>query len=90
MKQVLKQKDYKKLELVIKNLANEEVISIQKVMDLTQKSRTTAWRYMQLSILDSLHINIKKICTNPTSILDFLHINSYNNMQKRRFLYEKI
>lgn len=50
LKQVLKQKDYKKLETVIKKLANEEVISIQEVMDLTHKSRTTAWRYMQILV----------------------------------------
>ena len=50
MKQVLKQKDYKKLETVIKKLSNEELISIQEVMELTHKSRTTAWRYMQLLV----------------------------------------
>ena len=50
LKQVLKQKDYKKVEPVIKKLANEEMISIQEVMDLTHKSRTTAWRYMQILV----------------------------------------
>lgn len=50
MKQVLKQKDYKKLKTVIKKLANEEAISIQDVMNLTHKSRTTAWRYMQILV----------------------------------------
>jgi len=50
MKQVLKQKEYKKLELVIKKLASEEVISIQEVMELTKKSRITAWRYMQILV----------------------------------------
>lgn len=48
MKQVLKHKDYKKLEPIIKKLAHEEVVSIQDVIDLTNKSRTTAWRYMQI------------------------------------------
>lgn len=50
LKQVLKQKEYKKLELVIKKLASEEVISIQEVMELTKKSRITAWRYMQILV----------------------------------------
>lgn len=50
MKQVLKQKDYKKLESVIKWLAKEETISIQEVMKLTHKSRITTWRYMQLLV----------------------------------------
>ena len=47
LKQVLKQKDYEKLEPVIEKLASAEAISIQEVMQLTNKSRTTAWRYMQ-------------------------------------------
>lgn len=50
LKQVLKQKDYKKLEPIIKALANKEVIGIQEVMELTKKSRTTAWRYMQILV----------------------------------------
>ncbi len=50
LKQVLKQKDYKKLEPIIKWFAKEEIISIQEVMELTHKSRTTAWRYMQLLV----------------------------------------
>ncbi len=50
LKRVLKQKDFKKLELVIIWLAKEDVISIQEVMKLTHKSRTTAWRYMQLLV----------------------------------------
>ena len=50
LKQVLKQKDYKKLEPIIKWLAREEIVSIQEVMELTHKSRTTAWRYMQLLV----------------------------------------
>ena len=50
LKQVLKQKDYKKLEPVIAKLAKEDTISIQEVMELTKKSRTTAWRYMQILV----------------------------------------
>ena len=50
LKQVLKQKDYKKLEPVITRLAKEDTISIQEVMELTKKSRTTAWRYMQILV----------------------------------------
>ena len=47
LKKVLKQKDYEKLEPVIVLLASGEAVSIQEVMSLTNKSRTTAWRYMQ-------------------------------------------
>ena len=50
LKQVLKQKDYKKLDPVITKLAKEDTISIQEVMELTKKSRTTAWRYMQILV----------------------------------------
>lgn len=50
MKQVLKQNEYKKLKPIIVKLAYEEVINIQEVMDLTNKSRTTAWRYMQILV----------------------------------------
>ena len=50
LKQVLKQNDYKRLEPVIVKLAYEETISIQEVMQLTKKSRTTAWRYMQILV----------------------------------------
>lgn len=50
MKQVLKQNDYKKLEPVIARLAQDKEINIQDVMELTQKSRTTAWRYMQILV----------------------------------------
>lgn len=46
----MKQKDYKKLEPIIKWFAKEEIINIQEVMELTHKSRTTAWRYMQLLV----------------------------------------
>ncbi len=50
MKQVLKQSDYEKLKLVIAKLSQVEEISIQEVMKLTNKSRTTAWRYMQILV----------------------------------------
>ena len=50
MKQVLKPKDYKKLEPIIEKLAVQETVSIQEVVELTKKSRTTAWRYMQILI----------------------------------------
>ena len=50
LKQVLKQRDYKKLEPIIAKLVQDEEISIQEVMELTKKSRTTAWRYMQILV----------------------------------------
>ena len=50
LKQVLEQKNYKKLEPIIKWLAKEDIINIQDVMELTHKSRTTAWRYMQILV----------------------------------------
>ncbi|MDE6846783.1 MAG: putative DNA binding domain-containing protein [Lachnospiraceae bacterium] len=50
LKQVLKQSDYKKLEPVIKKIVQEKTINIQDVIFLTKKSRTTAWRYMQILV----------------------------------------
>ena len=50
MKQVLKQSDYDRLKPVISKLAEVEEISVQEVMELTGKSRTTAWRYMQILV----------------------------------------
>ena len=50
LKQVLKQSDYKKLEPIIVKLAHSEEITIQDVMSLMNKSRTTAWRYMQILV----------------------------------------
>ena len=50
MKQVLKQSDYVRLKPVIAKLAEVEEISIQEVMEITNKSRTTAWRYMQILV----------------------------------------
>lgn len=47
LKQVLKQSDYMKLESIIDWLASNEEIRIQEVMQITKKSRATAWRYMQ-------------------------------------------
>ena len=31
-------------------MAAQDTVSIQEVMELTKKSRTTAWRYMQILI----------------------------------------
>ena len=39
-----------RLKPVIAKLAEVEEISIQKVMEITNKSRTTAWRYMQILV----------------------------------------
>ena len=47
MKQVLKPKDFEKLVDVIRVLEVKREISVQEVMKITQKSRTTAWRYMK-------------------------------------------
>jgi response regulator of citrate/malate metabolism len=47
LKQVLKQADYMKLESIITWLVQNDEICIQDVMNLTKKSRATAWRYMQ-------------------------------------------
>lgn len=50
LKQVLKWKDFEKLKLVIRKLEVEKSITIQDVMSITKKSRTTAWRYMQILV----------------------------------------
>ena len=47
LKQVLKQVDYMKLESIIVWLTQKDEIRIQDVMEITKKSRATAWRYMQ-------------------------------------------
>ena len=47
LKQVLKPKDFEKLVDVIRVLEVKREISVQEVMKITQKSRTTAWRYMK-------------------------------------------
>lgn len=47
LKQVLKPKDFEKLVDVIRVLEVKREISVQEVMEITQKSRTTAWRYMK-------------------------------------------
>lgn len=47
LKQVLKPKDFEKLKFVIRELEKKRKLSIQEVMSITKKSRTTAWRYMQ-------------------------------------------
>ena len=50
MKQVLKPKDFEKLVDVIRVLEVKREISVQEVMEITKKSRTTAWRYMKTLI----------------------------------------
>lgn len=50
LKQVLKQKDFDKLVSVIRRLERQKKITIQEVMEETKKSRTTAWRYMQVLV----------------------------------------
>lgn len=47
LKQVLKPKDFEKLVDVIRVLEVKREISVQEVMEITRKSRTTAWRYMK-------------------------------------------
>lgn len=48
LKQVLKQTDYNKVLPIIDYLEQNADISVQDAMDLTGKSRTTAWRYLRL------------------------------------------
>ena len=50
MKQVLKPKDFEKLVDIIRVLEVKREISVQEVMKITQKSRTTAWRYMKILV----------------------------------------
>ncbi len=50
LKQVLKPKDFEKLADVIRVLEVKREISVQEVMKITQKSRTTAWRYMKMLV----------------------------------------
>ena len=64
MKQVLKPKEYKKLEPIIEKLATQETVSIQEVMELTKKSRTTAWRYMQILI----DCNVVEVSGNTNNV----------------------
>ena len=64
MKQVLKPKEYKKLEPIIEKLAAQETVSIQEVMELTKKSRTTAWRYMQILI----DCNVVEVSGNTNNV----------------------
>ena len=56
MKQVLKPKDFEKLVGVIRELEIKKELTVQEVMIITPKSRTTAWRYMKtlvdLSVLE--------------------------------------
>ena len=50
LKQVLKPKDFEKLVDIIRVLEVKREISVQEVMEITQKSRTTAWRYMKILV----------------------------------------
>ena len=50
LKQVLKPKDFEKLVDVIRELEIKKEITVQEVMKITKKSRTTAWRYMKTLI----------------------------------------
>ena len=50
LKQVLKPKDFEKLVDVIRVLEVKREVSVQEVMKITQKSRTTAWRYMKILV----------------------------------------
>ena len=59
LKQVLKQSDYDKLKPVIAKLAEVEGVSIQEVMELTNKSRTTAWIHADISRVWSCRIDRK-------------------------------
>ncbi len=66
----MKQKDYKKL-------SNEEMISIQEVIDLTHKSRTTAWRYMQILVECRV---VEPVCnTNNMAYHKYTINNDYYN-----------
>ena len=48
LKQVLKQADYDKVIPLLDPLEEKQQLSIQEVMALTGKARTTAWRYMKM------------------------------------------
>jgi|GEM_PF-1219269 len=48
LKQVLKQADYDKVIPLLDPLEEKQQLSIQEVMVLTGKTRTTAWRYMKM------------------------------------------
>jgi DNA-binding IclR family transcriptional regulator len=50
LKQVLKPSSYDKLLPLIECLDENKYISIQEVMNITGKSRTTAWRYLKMLV----------------------------------------
>ena len=50
LKRVLKRADYNKLISVIEYLDSNDSISVQDVIRITGKSRTTAWRYLNILI----------------------------------------
>ena len=50
LKRVLKQAEYNKLMPVIDFLDSNDSISVQDVINITGKSRTTAWRYLNILV----------------------------------------
>ncbi len=46
----MKQKDFERLFPVIRKLEIQKKITIQEVMEITKKSRSTAWRYMKILV----------------------------------------
>ena len=50
LKQVLKQANYEKLLPIVSYVERVGEISVQEAVDLTGKSRTTAWRYLRMLV----------------------------------------
>ncbi len=50
MKQVLKPSSYDKLLPMIEYLNVNKYISVQDVINITGKSRTTSWRYLKILV----------------------------------------
>ena len=50
LKQVLKQADYDKLLPIISHVELTGQISVQEVMEISGKSRSTAWRYLKMLV----------------------------------------
>lgn len=69
LKQMLKPKDFAKLFSVIRKLEKEKEITIQEVMQETQKSRTTAWRYMKILV----DLGVVKVVGNTNNIIYQVH-----------------
>ncbi len=64
LKQVLKQADYDKVIPLLDPLEEKQQLSIQEVMALTGKARTTAWRYMKM--LEEANVVVSEGETNNT------------------------